>query len=544
MKRIKKLIAVILCAGMISSFNISFIYASQQNGYHPLNIQIKSPDQPAAVTPKRSARALDSYYSSSELGQVTSVKDQGNTELCWAFGITSMGETSLIKQGIASTNVDFSEKHFGYFMYNRKNDALNNTKGDKTKVPGDWRNAGGNSLLAMISLTGWYGLARENVAPFNTSKWKLSDSVGQKDSAILKNGFFLGDSPENNTVKSYIKDYGSVVMAYHAPEETWEERAYYGQDHQAYNCNSSRQNANHIVAIVGWDDSYSRENFNSASRPSKDGAWIVKNSWGNQEGSNGYTYISYEDKSLCEFVAGQFVKASEYKYNYFYDGSSNPGILKLKKGQQFANVFTAKKGKSNRKELIKAVNLVTWSPGIKYSIQIYKNPKNGKPTSGTKMLKRVATGTIREAGTHTIDLPKKVEMIKGDKFAVVVKLRSSGNIGFDENDDYHWVSFVNKTKRGQSYLYDDGKWNDLNPDHATMRLKAYTVTEPTNKIHLRYCKTGSKNRSGKDVTLYYAGKRLKKNKDYKISKKKDDSYVIVKGKGRYRGTKKIYLSNR
>lgn len=120
-------------------------------------------------------------------------------------------------------------------------------------------------------------------------------------------------------------------MAYHAPEETWEETAYYGKNHEAYNCNSARQTANHIVAIVGWDDSYSKDNFNSGSRPSRDGAWIVKNSWGNQEGSNGYTYISYEDKSLCEFVAGQFVKASEYKYNYFYDGSANPGILKLKK---------------------------------------------------------------------------------------------------------------------------------------------------------------------------------------------------------------------
>ena len=39
------------------------------------------------------------------------------------------------------------------------------------------------------------------------------------------------------------------------------------------------------------------------------------------------------------------MKASEYKYNYFYDGSANPGILKLKKGQKFANVFTAKKRK-------------------------------------------------------------------------------------------------------------------------------------------------------------------------------------------------------
>lgn len=165
MERIKKLIVVILCVGVISSLNISFIYASQSNGYHPLNIKIESPDVPKIVTPKRNARSLDSYYSSSELGQVTSVKDQGNTELCWAFGITSMGETSLIKQGIASTNIDFSEKHFGYFMYNRKNDILNNTKGDKTKVSGDWRYAGGNSLLAMLSLTGWYGLAKENIAP-------------------------------------------------------------------------------------------------------------------------------------------------------------------------------------------------------------------------------------------------------------------------------------------------------------------------------------------------------------------------------------------
>ena len=68
-----------------------------------------------------------------------------------------------------------------------------------------------------------------------------------------------------------------------------------------------------------------------------------KNSWGNQEGSNGYTYISYEDKSLCEFVAGQFVKASEYKYNYFYDGSANPGILKLKRTKVRKCIYSEKR---------------------------------------------------------------------------------------------------------------------------------------------------------------------------------------------------------
>ena len=190
------------------------------------------------------------------------------------------------------------------------------------------------------------------------------------------------------------------------------------------------------------------------------------------------------------------------------------------------------------------MNLVTWSANVKYSIQIYRNPKDGRPTSGTKMLKHPVTGTIREAGTHTIDLSRKAEVLRGDKFAVVVKLRSSGKIGFDENDDYHWVSFVNKTKKRQSYLYDHRKWNDLNPDHATMRLKAYTAMQPVNKIHLRYCKADSKNKNPKGIVLYYKGKHLKKNKDYKIVKKEGHKYVIVKGRGRYRGTKKIYLKTK
>ena len=113
-----------------------------------------------------------------------------------------------------------------------------------------------------------------------------------------------------------------------------------------------------------------------------------------------------------------------------------------------------KKESAKKKELIKAVNLVTWSANVKYSIQIYRNPKDGRPTSGTKMLKRPVTGTIREAGTHTIDLSRKAEVLERRQVCSCSKIKISGKIGFDENDDYHWVSFVNKTKKGQSYLYD------------------------------------------------------------------------------------------
>ena len=38
--------------------------------------------------------------------------------------------------------------------------------------------------------------------------------------------------------------------------------------------------ANHEVCIVGWDDTYSRDKFKDGTGPQRDGAWIVKNSWG------------------------------------------------------------------------------------------------------------------------------------------------------------------------------------------------------------------------------------------------------------------------
>jgi len=50
--------------------------------------------------------------------------------------------------------------------------------------------------------------------------------------------------------------------------------------------------------------------------------------------------------------------------------------------------------------------------------------------------------------------------------------------------------------------------------------------------------------SGMKRILMKFSESLKKNKDYKIVKKEGHKYVIVKGRGRYRGTKKIYLKTK
>ena len=51
--------------------------------------------------------------------------------------------------------------------------------------------------------------------------------------------------------------------------------------------------------IVGWDDNYSRDNFATTTKPSNNGAWLIRNSWGDYFD---YFWMSYETYSLADTV--------------------------------------------------------------------------------------------------------------------------------------------------------------------------------------------------------------------------------------------------
>ena len=126
------------------------------------------------------------------------------------------------------------------------------------------------------------------------------------------------------------------------------------------------------MTVVGWDDNYSRNNFLSASNVTEDGAWIIKNSWGNQKGDGGYYYLSYQDPNISNLVTTEAVTIADQKYknNYFYDGSSAISSIKVQPGQSVAAVYEAKAG-NGKEEALGEVNVVTMNDNASYKIQIY-----------------------------------------------------------------------------------------------------------------------------------------------------------------------------
>ena len=105
-------------------------------------------------------------YDSRESGWVTPVKNQNPFGVCWAFGMASLLETSLLAQGEGT--YDLSEEHLAYFFSHRQNDPLGNTPDDKNQVSYDYHHVGGNDYLAALFLSTWSGMTTEEDVPFPT----------------------------------------------------------------------------------------------------------------------------------------------------------------------------------------------------------------------------------------------------------------------------------------------------------------------------------------------------------------------------------------
>ena len=410
-------------------------------------------------------------YNANEEGFVTDVKNQRNTSLCWAFSLASNLETSLLTRG--QKYYDLSEEQLAYFWANRVNDPLGNTPNDKiTRTQSNYHGTG-NGRVASFFLSTWSGMTTEEKVPFQSSAVTWPDSLAYDTSAYMEDAIFSQYTVERT--KQLLMEYNSVSAMIYMLDN------YYYPDTASYSCPQSGL-VNHAVTIVGWDDTYSKENFPSASGVKNDGAWIVKNSYGKNWGKNGYFYLSYEDQSITNLVSNTASTSEEYNNNYFYDGAAAgtvtfPGKT-INNGYYVSNIFKVTAGNGKDEELGEIVTAVP-QDNTDFQIQVYTDLKNtSDPTSGTPAYAEPVDYTQPLAGIHTIHLNTPVKIPQGTFYSVVIRIPDGSNKFYVEKTttSTSWFTATAGIDPDQSFFSTSGKkWYDAgNQYNCCFSVKAHT----------------------------------------------------------------------
>ncbi|MBQ7500543.1 MAG: hypothetical protein IJT91_06580 [Clostridia bacterium] len=466
--------------------------------------------QPNPLEPV-SAEVSQPFYFAPGEGIGTPAKDQGNFGTCWAFSVTAAAESSILQRkttfnhGQIATpkTIDLSELSFAYFFYNTEYDPLGNMSDDRTAVcnmyfpeygiveEGEtYLTRGGNNMFSTFAAMQWKGYVPESLAPYSsiTNKYHHVDQMVGQHQAVHCRGAYWCNMNDINLVKQLIVQYGGVVISYNHHSDC------YHPLWTSYYCSYKSYFNGHSVYICGWNDDFNSFFYKTPGK----GAWIVKNSWGQNwgmqsEGAEGTYWMSYYDVNLREDVgvAFEFEDADNFDNNYQYDGTAVHEHITIPANPsdptRLGNQFVVK---ASDYERLDAVSVALQSPNVYYSVQVYKkDAMETAPDAGTPMLTTPVTGRTGLTGCYTIPLNQELVFKRGDVYSVVISIwHDSGNAGVfvDMCYDNSWVQFTNSVGWGQSWFAwgQNAGWAELSryvfplkSDYKqgyTLRIKGYT----------------------------------------------------------------------
>ena len=387
--------------------------------------------------------ANSSYFNLVDYGLVTPVKNQGNMGSCWAFGVTGSLESAYLKATNKKTELDISETNI------QDSGLMYNMFGIKETTEGSMRTVGTSYMLSWLGVT--------------TSDDNTYDELG-KISAIYDNGTKYHihnvvlmeprkNINDNQKFKEALVKYGAVGVSVHGASK--EDDSYNEETYAGYFYNETFGiGTDHSVTLVGWNDSFSRNNF--VTTPPGDGAWIIKNSWGSDWADKGYYYVSYYDTA---FGTGKIPVAfiidnnHTYEKNYQYDIISRLEYIDYEEDISYANKF-----ESVGKDLISAVGTYFNDSEVEYEIKIYVND----------ILAYKQSGISKYPGYETIKLDKFVGLKEGDEF--IIEMSAGSLIPMSKLSRQHY-------KANTSFIVSDNVFVDTSKDGNVVCLKAYTIPD-------------------------------------------------------------------
>ena len=375
--------------------------------------------------------AFEPRYDMRDGGLLPPVRNQGPHGTCWAHAALASLETSIKRS--TGEMIDLSENN------------LANLHG----FPG-YFNYGGNFMLASAYLLRWDGPVLERDDPYGHAGASRSfPPVKHVQSVRMLPP--MCDASDTEGIKAAVKTAGAVWASYCHTNDPQVLRP----DTAAFYHGGSPDPGNHAVAIVGWDDDYPASNF--AVQPPGNGAWIVRNSWGEEFGDAGYFYVSYHDSTFAKsnlnvvFCDAEPVGNYDDVLQYDYFGM----IASCGNGERgtAANMFNTVRDTS-----VEAVGFYALSPETRYRISVYVGCEPGNPSSGA--LAGTTEGACEWAGYATIKLQAPARVPAGSRFSVVVELETPGcRAPFAVETAIPGLNV--DADVGQSFFLCEGKWIDL-----------------------------------------------------------------------------------
>jgi C1A family cysteine protease len=378
-------------------------------------------------------------------GKVTPVKNQDPCGTCWLFGTLAAVESKVLIG--ENTTFDFSEQNVV---------CCTDPSWVYLTSPPDYRCMGGGwSWLAADTLSK-KGTRLEACDPYNTGTIDTETCNDTCTSIKFITGYRLvaplrTDTPPTDGIKNAVQSEGPVSIAFY-----WDS-GHYNSGTNIYYYKNCPFSPNHLVCIVGWDDTIPHPTGGGS------GAWIVKNSWGTSWGGTcgygsekGYFYLCYDSGNMQEAAYYEYKDYSPSEKIYYWDEAgwvTDAGYGTIDYAWM-ANVFTM-----TASGTLTHIDFWATSTNAAYAIYIYQD---GNPVDGLTDLRTSQNGTCEEAGYYSINLNSPVSVSAGEKYTIAVKMTTTG-YPYPIPIEYvvkNWCEPPIQT--GVSYMSPDGtSWEDI-----------------------------------------------------------------------------------